>query len=475
MKRARTPLPPRRMPLGPPLVALAALLLSLPAWQVTQHTWQDLPESRIVSLDRDVMQEVFDRRNRTMAPRAREAYLLRFASNMLTDAFLGRENTDQLLPTIQRYTDAVHDSNFGQLQILVARIWLLEQNGQPPSAWWTHLQTEINNLRGDQFKHHQAALVQHWASCYESLGVGAGTAYGLALDLVGHPHGPLLQFIATHFEQLIADRTAAGDEPAAQTCRTVLLELLRQCVLEPDSPGVQLLAGDLLARTLDQNTAAVLAEQLRRWRAACLRAYEAHPVSAIDPHRRPALAPTAYQNLMFHLGLASWLVAATLAAAIVALAALLATAIRRSTADSIRHAFASGVALAILILLLGIGWTALFPDWLAQDLRAGFSFTQATPRLALIATAAALATLLAGVFVAARRGATKTSFVPALARIAPATWLLLVVMLLVCATLARVGTRHYEQATAAAYTDGGIVTQVPETKPLLSALRDWQP
>ena len=474
MTRAKDTSPTRRVPLGPALVALVALLLCLPAWRTTQRAWHELPEQKIIALDRGAMQDVFDRRNRMMPQRARDAFLLRLGSNALTDTFRGEETTGDALSTIEQCARAVRDSDLGRVQIIAARIRLLEQAGEPPNAWWAELQTEIEDLHGKQFKHHQAALVEHWAACYETLGIGAGSSHTLAVDLVGHAHGPLLQFITTHFEQLIADRVAAGDEPGAETCRTALLELLRQCVLETDAPGVQLLAGDLLARVLPADSAA-LAEQLRDWRIACQQAYQSRPVAAIDPHRWPAVAPATYHSLMFRLGLTGWLATATLAAAVTALAALIATLIQRPAGESGRYAFVYGVGAAVLVALLGAGWTALFPGRLAEDLRAGINFAQATPRLALIAAAVALAALLCGAFLAALRAATKTSFALTLARLAPATWLLLVVMLLVCAALAGVGTRHYEEATAAAYADGGIITQVPQTKPLLSALHDWEP
>ncbi|MBU0617102.1 MAG: hypothetical protein KKI02_05250, partial [Planctomycetes bacterium] len=307
-------------------VLAGALLASVPAGCSAVQLWRRLPTQRVSRIEADELQIVFDQVNRAMPPEAREALALRQASRTLAGAMRGMVTPEELLPTMATAVNALNRSQVGRLQLAAARMWLLEQAGEPIESCWPSLRVFLEGMQHANLEHYQAALTRHWARAYQAAGLGPGTAYGLAEDLVGHEQGPFLQFLVPHLRRVIAERDAAGDTAAATACRSVLHSLLRHWVFEPGPAGLRLLAADLLAESLEADAGAdqaaetqAIAQSLRRWRSTYHEAARGRPVATLDLHRKPALAPAAHERLVARVGLVTWLGSATLAAAIVAL------------------------------------------------------------------------------------------------------------------------------------------------------------
>lgn len=416
-----------------------------------------------------------------MPPEAREALALRQASNALTGAFTGVVEPDQLSSTVGTAVNTLSRSQVGRLQQAAARIWLLEQAGEPVEKWWPSLRVFFDGMQRANLGHYQRALTQHWARAYESVHLGRGTAYGLAEDLVGHPHGPFLQFFAQRLRRVIDEREQTGDVAAATTCRRVLYRLLRQWVLEPGSVGLRLLAADLLADDLETDPAAaapktrVLVQDLRAWRSMYRRAARQRPTAILAPQRKPALAPAAHQRLVSRVGLTTWLGSATVAAGVAALALGWLWLSRGRAAVGGRRLALHAPLVAVLVSGAGVAWILVWPEWIHADLRADFSsfhywwrhpFVAAGLTLALVIVAGLLPPLVSGgrVQASARLGA-----------IAVETWLMLGVILWCSVTAGEFARRDYERATRAAHQDAFAAIAGPDAERSLARLRRWEP
>ncbi len=463
------------------VILVGAPLASVPAGCSAIRMWRRLPTPRVSRIEADELQAAFDRANRTMPAEAREGFALRRASATLTDAMTGAAAAEKLLPTMSTAVNALSRSRVGRLQLAAARLWLLEQAGEPIASWWPALRVYLEGMRRANLEHCQAALTRHWAAAYQAAGLGPGTAYGLAEDLVGHPHGPFLQFFVPRLRRVIVEREQAGDIAAATTCRNVLHSLLRQWVLEPGSAGLRLLAADLLADSLEADAGddvaetQALAQSLRRWRSAYREAARARPMATLDPHRKPALAPAAHERLVARVGLTTWLGSATLAAAIIALLFNWSWLGDRPAVVHRARLALYVIGLSVIVTIGGILWIHLWPESIHHDLRSDFSSLRYWWRHPFAAAGLTLALLLAGGLVRRRAPAGGSRYAPRLGAIAVGTWLVLAAMLWSSAWVGEHARRDYERALRTAYEDPVAAVLGFDAESALAELRRWEP
>ncbi len=466
----------------PLVVLLGAFLASVPAGCNALAFWRRLPQQRVKQLHAAEVQAAFNRVNRNMTAEAREAFALRRASDTLAGALTDVVEPEQLQPTMATAVNGLSKSQVGRLQLAAARMWLLEQAGEPIEKWWPSLRVFLEGMRHANLAHYQAALIQQWAEAYQALGVGSGTACSLAEDLVGHPHGAFLQFLVPRVQRVIQERQQAGDEAAATTCRGVLHSLLKQWVLEPGTAGLQLLAADLLAQSLEANDDAddneetrAIVNDLRAWRSAYLEAARSRPVATLDPHRKPALAPDAHERLVTRVALVTWLASAVLAAGVVALLFSWSWLRSRNVAPRGHQLALYAIFPALIVIIVGLMWIHLLPDSIREDLRRDFSSMHYWWRHPFVAAGITLALVLAAGLLQRSASGGKSNFPARLGAVAAGTWLVLAVMLWGSAWAGELARRDYERATWIAYKDPVAAMAGRDTERLLTGLRNWKP
>lgn len=459
------------------VILVGALLVSVPAGCSAIRLWRRLPTPCLGRLEAGELQAAFDRVNRTMPAEAREGFALRRASATLTDAMTGAVAPEELLPAMSATVGGLSRPRVGRLQLAAARLWLLEQAGQPPERWWPALRVYLEGMRHADLEHCQAALTRHWAAAYQAAGVDPGTAYGLAEDLVGHPHGPFLEFFVPRLRRVIVEREQAGDAGAAAACRSALHGLLRQWVLEPGSAGLRLLAADLLADTLEADAAQnqELAQSLRGWRAAYRLAARARPIATLDPHRKPALAPAAHERLVARVALTTWLGSATLAAAIVALLFGWAWLNGPHPVMSRTRLVLYVIGSAAIVTAGGILWISLWPESTRHDLRSDFSSLRYWWRHPFGAAGLTLAVLLVSGLVRRRAPGGGPRYAARVGAAAAGTCLVLAALLWSSAWAGERARREYERALRAAHEDPVAAMLGSDAAGALSELRRWEP
>jgi hypothetical protein len=472
---------------GPPFARplaflLGALLLSGPAGWSAYQLWLRLPRQRVQRLQADELQAAVARGRRDAGPEVREAWALRQASNALTEALTKRIGPEQLRADVAEATRALSRSQVGRLYQAAVRMWLLEQGGEPLEKWWSAVRPFLQGLDGAHFAHRQEALTRHWARAYESVGVGPGTAYGLAEDVVGHPHGPFLQFFTTHLRRIIDERRQAGDAAGAAICRRVLHGLLKQWVLERGPAGLRLLAADLLSADLEaeasSETAADtkrLADELRSWRAAYRQAAQARPLAILDARPGPSVAPTAHERLLRRTVLMTWLASATATAGAVAVVLAWAGLPRRRLAARGGRLILHAVVVAVLLTVAGLVWIYGRPDAVRADLRADFSSLRYWWRHPFVAAGLTLGLLLIAAVLQRRVTDGKSPWLARVGLAAAATWLVLAAALWGSAIAGERARRGYERAARAAREDAIATTIGPRSEQALAALRRWRP
>lgn len=474
----------------PLIVLAAALLLSVPAvWNSVQF-WLRLPPVRnlplvyelLLGIEFDRLETEFGLVNRNLPTEAREAFALRLASKMLKGTLAGLGEPGELQPAIGQAVGTLSKSQVGRLQQAAARMWLLEQAGEPIEKWWPALRVFLEGMQHANLAHYQQPLVQHWARAYEAVGHGRGTAYGLAEDLVGHRHGPLLQFSVDRLQRVIEERQQAGDTAAATTCRGVLYRWLQQWVLEPGPAGLRLLAADLLASSLEADHAAAttpelqaLADDLREWRRAYHQAARQRPVAIMAPQRRPALAPVAHERFFRRFALSIWLGAATLASAVLALTLAWAWLGRGRSSVGRRRLALNATIVVTIVIGIGLAWIYLWPDSIREDVRGDFSQLRFWWRYPLAAAGLTLTFTLAAGLLQRSPSDGQSRFVARLGAVAGGTWLVLAVMLWGSAIAGESARRDYEQATRAAQEDAVAALVGSDAERLLTRLRRWEP
>ena len=465
----------------PVVILLGALLASVPAGCSAVRLWRRLPAQHVARLELQELEAAFERVNRAITPEAREALALREASRTLSGALTNAVEPDQLQPTMARAVSRLARSQVGRLQLAAARMWLLEQAGEPVESWWPSLRVLLVGMQRANLEHHQVALTEHWATAYRAVGLGPGTAYELAEDLVGHPHGPFLEFFVPRLRRVIAEREQAGDEAAAATCRRVLTGLLKEWVLEPGSAGLRLLAADLLAESLEADVGAeeaeaqALAQDLRRWRLAYREAARRRPVATLAAHRKPALAPAAHERLVARIGLVTWLGSATLMAGVVAI--LFGWSWVRNREAAVGRAWLAlcGISAALLVTIGGLLWVHLRPDSIRADLRSDFSALRYWWRHPFVAAGLTLIVLLVMGRLRASASNVKRLFSARLGAATAGTWLVLALVLWSSAWVGERARRDYERATRAAYQNPVAALTGSDAERMLASLRRWEP
>jgi hypothetical protein len=465
----------------PVVILLGALLASVPAGCSAVRLWRRLPARHVARVELPELEAAFERVNRAITPEAREGLALREASRTLSGALTNAVEPDQLQPTVTRAVSSLTRSQLGRLQLAAARMWLLEQRGEPIEDWWPSLHVFLVGLQRANFEHYQVALTQHWAAAYQAVGLGPGTAYELAEDLVGHPHGPFLEFFVPRLRRVVAERERAGDQAAAATCRRVLTGLLKQWVLEPGSAGLRLLAADLLAESLETGVgsegveAQAIAQDLRQWRSAYHEAARRRPVATLGVHRKPALAPAAHERLFARIGLMTWLGSATLTAGVVAILCVWSWVRQRQAATGRARLALCGFSAALIVTIGGVLWVHLRPDSIRADLRSDFSALYYWWRHPFVAAGLTLIVLLVMGRLQASASSVKRRFPARLGAAAAGTWLVLALMLWSCAWVGERARRDYELATRAAYQHPMEAVTGSDAESMLARLRRWEP
>jgi len=465
----------------PVVILLGALLASVPAGCSAVRLWRRFPARHVAHLEREELEAAFERVSRAIPPEAREGLVLREASRALSGALTNAVEPDQLQPTVARAVSSLTRSQLGRLQLAAARMWLLEQRGEPIESWWPSLRVFLEGLQRANFEHYQLALTQHWAAAYQAVGLGPGTAYELAEDLVGHPHGPFLEFFVPRLRRVIEERERAGDEAAAAICRRVLTGLLKQWVLEPGCPGLRLLAADLLAESLEADVgsegteAQAIARDLRQWRSAYHEAARRRPIATLGVHRKPALAPQAHERLVARIGLMTWLGSATLMAGVVAILFGWSWVRNREAATGRVRLALYAVSAALLVTIGGVLWVHLRPDSICADLRSDFSAVHYWWRHPFVAAGMTLIVLLVMGRLRVSASSVKRHFPARLGVAAVGAWLVLALMLWGCAWAGERARRDYERATRAAYQHPIAALTGSDAESMLARLRRWGP
>ncbi len=469
----------RRLPL---VVLLSALLVSvLAAWSAIEFC-RRLP--RVATLPRflpvEQRREALRQSLRGAPLEVREAFTLQLASDALGGARTGQVEPERLQSAVADSVAALSRSRVGRLHQAAARMWLLEQAREPIESWWPALRVYFEGMQRANLAHYQQALTQHWARVYESLGLGPGTAYGLAVGAVGQPHGPFLQFFVGHSRRVIDEREQAGDAAAAAICRKVLYRLLKQWVLEEGPAGLRLLAADLLADSLetDSRMAAAtetqaVARDLRAWRAAYREAARRRPPAVLEPYATPVLAPAAHERLLTWVALTTWLASAALAAGVFA---VLLTPWWLRRRDRRRSGFMVRAIISVLLVTgAGLAWIHWWPDAVREDLRGDFSSLRYWWRHPFLAAGLTLALVLAAGLLQRPAAGGQSGFLARAGVIGAGTWLLLAVLLWGSAIAGEFARRDYERATRAVQANAIAAMAGPQADTLLDRLRQWEP
>ncbi|MFQ5807043.1 MAG: hypothetical protein ACE5I3_11405 [Phycisphaerae bacterium] len=468
----------------PVMVLLGALLVSVAAGWNAVSLCVRLPLVRTLPrfLPVELRRETLRRSLRSAPPEVREAFALQLASDTLAGALMGQVEPERLQSIIADAVAIQSRSQVGRLQQVAARMWLMEQLDEPLGNWWPSSRLFLEGMQRADLAHYQAPLAQHWARAYESLLLAPGTAYGLAVGAVGQPHGPFLLFVVERVRRVINERHPAGDAAAATTCRQVLYRLLRQWVLEAGPAGLRLLAADLLAESLEADSAATttpemqaITQDLRAWRSAYRRAARERPMTILDAYRRPALAPAVHERLVNRLALTTWLGSATLAAGVAALLLGWAWLGRGRIVIRAGRLSLRAIVVAGIVTVAGAAWVYLWPESVREDLRGDFSSLRYWWHHPFVAAGLTLILVLAGGLLERLPPGRTSDFLARLGTVAAGTWLVLGLALWGSAIAGEFARRDYERVTRAAHEDAVTAMIGPEAEHHLAALRQWEP
>ncbi|NLG42469.1 MAG: hypothetical protein GX547_04420 [Phycisphaerae bacterium] len=467
------------------VLALAVVLSLIVGWRAWQF-WNGLPGVRLARLtwpDYERAQRTADAR---MSRAARQGLIAANVSHLFTSALLDPDVYPARRDTLQRMLAELTDTQIGRIQLAAFLMLEMERAAAPVEQWWPRLAPVLTGLERAQFRHFLAPLEDSRTEMYEALGLRTGAARAQAEQTIGQPHGPLLQYLAPRLGTLARTRSAAEDGSDV-VCRSVLLRLLQQWVLDDGPPGMRLLAADLLAQAISdageeaqdpgkQSFAllpappAQIAAQLRQWRAAYRTAAAEHPLLPY-PLRSgdvPELRPDSSGRFVTCLRLRMWMLGALCAAAMVGAVALILA----------RRAFLTAPKRPNQLLVLGIaaafglGWLA----WMtlgdaspADDVRRLAPSTPGLPRTPIIAFCLAALLLLSAALFRPHEGAPRRGRAARTAVLA--TWAMLFLsscsLLFLDQTVGRIDF----------YPAGDRVTLLTGTSyaQLFDALQAWQP
>jgi len=469
---------------GPLLVTVAAAGLTL----VSAFSGLQLAGRLVAFLSPRLRSESIQNAQRTAfsnaPPEARQGLALALISEAGAAALRDPDRVRQAIADAGNYARLATRSQLPRLQAAALRIRALEAANEPVASWWPAVAPYLSGLDSAHFPHFAEELRAAWVATYDALGMPPGMAYELASRAVGHPHGPLLQYLSRVTRDM-ARQLEASDPAAAQDVERAVTRLLREWVLAPGPAGLRLLAADLLAEWLEDgslaNRAAAegapdsrarLAASLRDWRQRYRDEARRRPLTLFAPTRAPALAPAAHEALLRRVGL------------LLSLAGVLASAgpfsmlfvwpwLARARRASTRWSVALVGALATLA-------GALLASWLlgrfARDLNlADLRRLYAGDVLHLVAPAMTCALAVCGLLAAtlwlrghaswpARLGAVSVSLLLMSAgAVQGGVW------------FAESARRHYERETRVAAQDEYAAIAGADAEALLAPLRAWQP
>jgi len=353
---------------------LGAIALSILAAVAIGRTWLGLPGVQLRRLTSERYTQVVRQADATLSDAARQGLIAANVSTLLAAAQRDPTTAARNRDTLQKMIRELRGTQLGRLQQAAFLILDLEQAGIPAERWWPTLEPVLRGLERAKFAHFLPDLIAQRTAVFEALGFGPGSARVEAEQVIGHPHGPFLQFFVSHLRQL-EENLGVADPSAAALCQGVARRLLRQWVLDPAPSGLRLLAADLLAEEL--KTAAPppstssLAYALREWRKAYHASASARPspISPLSLQHGPELC------FGWHLALAKgaiWLVRISSAAVVSALVAVAALAwcLRSGAHRSVnRVSLQSGALLAVLAVGVALVLSGMLSSNATDDLR----------------------------------------------------------------------------------------------------------
>lgn len=313
------------------LLAGAAVLSLTAVWSVAA-VLAEMPIARVARLfstteKRARFQTTTRETLANASSQVREAYiLLHVVQEQITPALRGAVDPYAAEQEAQRLTQSLRESRLGDLLTLTARLLALEREGAPLDRWWYAARPVLEHLQHAGFAHRLGPLADAWAGGVRGLRVGAGTAQALVRATISEPYGPFLQYFTRRILFLAEAREQVGDTAGAELCRGLVRRLLRQWVLEPGMPGAQLQAAELLAESLEDESAgadsrpAAPRAELRALREAYHGAVATRPPNAIGLRDESVLAPRAHAAAAGRLAMQMCVLGAAAGAGVTALA-----------------------------------------------------------------------------------------------------------------------------------------------------------
>jgi hypothetical protein len=461
-----------------------ALALSAIAVVSALGLWQRLPQQQISALPGDDVTRALRAAVQAAPEQARQAWVLNDVGRLFTAALRDEAARQQLSAGVGSYVTGQRDTQLGRLYQAATRMLELERAGTPVGEWWPNLAPYLNGLGRAGFAHFESNLVAAWTEAFRSLGVDGGTAGRNAQLYVGHRHNPFLQYFTARLRRVAEAHALAGDVDCVQACRLIVQRLLRRWVLEPGSPGLRLLAADLLADVLEaapsvssQPQASSLARDLRAWRAAYRDSAATRPVDFLGVTSEPSSCPRQHERLFGCLALTTWTCAAAAAVGVLALLTCWTWLFRRAPGGGTWAVLVAALVVAAVVVIAGALWLSLAPDTFRADFRRDWTLADWSEwwRHPLIAAGIAVVTVVLAALLPVRRGKHGLDRLRRLGITASATWLLLATAALLCTITGSVVRGGYERATQAAAADPFAAIAGAEADRLLDGLRAWRP
>jgi len=456
----------------------ALALTALAAWRGVA-LWKSTPHAQTERLDSDQIIAAFQDANAQAPADVRDGLLLASLSHIFTAAMLREDLLADAHARTNEFFLGVRTSQLGRLQQAALALLDLDAHGAPPEVQAVTLQPYLSGLDRASLTHHEAAVLAHNARVFRTLGVSTGTAAELARLRAGHPHNPLLEFLAPRLEALAENREQAGDNETASTYRRLVLRWLRDWVLEPGQAGTRLLAAQQLADAGPASSRPVLPADLstllRTWRASYLDESRRRPVELLGSLHQPCVLPQEHDALVRALSFATWTAGACAPVVLLGLIGGVALLFRRTSplGRGSLLAAALGALLVVLVHLLTISFAA---EWIRADFRRDFTTLSGCWRHPLLAAGlAVLATTLLGAF-APRPQHGPASRAARLAAVWLSTWLILAAVLLALTIRAESRLAEYQSHLGAALDAGEMQAMLgPDAEQRLAPLRAWTP
>jgi len=419
------------------------------------------------------------------SPAARDAFSLILVADAFTDALRSDARLMSLDSQLVAGGADCQTTRADELYRLATRILRLERSHEPLERWWSHVQPLLPPADANA-DHHLDALWRVWSAAYADFGLSDGAAAELAAVRIGHPHGPLLQYLSPALGRVADERRARGDVDGAAKCETLRVAVLKAWTLAPGPAGLRLLAADLLAAALEQQPRTdadqQIARDLRAWRAAYLDAARKLPVDFLSMQSDPAFDADAYRRALRRLAVLSWLSSAMIASAAAALVLLpLWLVSDRQRLPRLAPLSAVAAGCALLSIVAAAAWPSLWPALPLHDFRSDFSSLRYVWVHPLLATGLVWAAVFIGTFVVLRlrRAAPAPRVYERLGACAAAaawTWLLLSVAVLISAVaFVEPARQAVDAANARARADEVAAIAGPQADALLNSLRAAQP